>query len=200
MKSEFCVLLFCAVLLLCASGGSPQTPTSRPARQALQKEYDLFTTKPGYQPGIFTPTLEMVEGGVVLSGSMVRKRDALQIRIEVGIGDTLQKAIEMRDTFFKTCQAYPDRGWRSGRKVAQEMWESTHYREPSDSWYIVARDGRAFVVIRLHYPLAGHSGGRPVFRKFSASDLRMAENMAIGILQRLTQMGYTRRSAKKPAD
>lgn len=80
------------------------------------------------------------------------------------------------------------------------MWESTHYREPSDAWYILARDGRAYVAIRLIYPLAGHSGGRPVFRKFSASDLRMAENLAIGILQRLTRAGYTSRSTVKPAD
>jgi hypothetical protein len=94
-------------------------------------------------------------------------------------------------------------GSPSGRKIGQEVWRSWYPKGevPQGMFQLLARDGRSVVLVQLMYTvLQTDIHNRPLHRIFTAADLRFAENQAIACLNRLTQMGYTSRSAKKPAD
>jgi hypothetical protein len=55
-------------------------------------------------------------------------------------------------------------------------------------------------MVDLMYTVKAVRGGAPVQRVFSREDLLMTERLALGCLNRLTQMGYTSRSVKKPSN
>jgi hypothetical protein len=56
------------------------------------------------------------------------------------------------------------------------------------------------VVVDLMYTIREVRNGAPVEPLLMRADILMTERLAMGCLNRLTQMGYTSRSVKKPAD
>jgi hypothetical protein len=131
-----------------------------------------------------------------------RVRDDLYVTVQVCVMPDETAALEWAKGITYPPGGRMPRGCPSGRKIGQEVWQS-RYRNggpPRGSFGLITRDGRSVVMVDLMYTVKAVRGGAPVQRVFSREDLLMTERLALGCLNRLTQMGYTSRSVKKPSN
>lgn len=92
-------------------------------------------------------------------------------------------------------------GSLTGRRIGQEVWHD-FYPEggpPRGAYKLVTRIGRALVVVDLMHRITPMPHGAPIEPVFSTADLRWAEDVAIGCVNRLVRMGYGKPVASRPA-
>jgi hypothetical protein len=179
-----------------AQGNAQPSGEQERAANALKLALPDFSRRLGYE-ALPSQPLRVVSGeGIGQSVAGRRRADALSIDVYASIADSIQIAQQWTRRYLAGFSALPLKGSKTGRKFGEEVWRSPNADPPAGDWQFSVRDGRTLVIVKLHYPPAGRVLGKIQFRVFTAADIRMAEDLAIGCLNRLTTMGLTSRSAR----
>jgi hypothetical protein len=127
----------------------------------------------------------------------VRARDGLEIVVAVSVSADVENAKRVLKSSMGADSIEGLPGVPSGRKLAEEVWQPQYMGggPPRGGFRLIARDGRSWVLIRLHYPVTRKDeAGRWIEEVFPRSELLMAETFLIQTLRELTNLGYTSRS------
>jgi len=161
----------------------------RDGHAALPSEADL----PGYQ-GFAAHEREL---GAMLEAT--RKSDQMAVRVAIYIGTNAAAARRVANPSGGLGQVPMTASSRSGRKIGDEVLHTARYHSggpPRGAFTMVSRVGCAVVTIQLMHRIT-RGNGKPVHPVFSESDLRWAEDVAIGCVERLKRMGYGDEAEKK---
>jgi hypothetical protein len=189
--------------LACAGGqhadrpkGAEQTGKESVARAALPTERHLRSLGfADFLPGKSTVPPEVGSESTV---SATRKRDGLHLFLEVFAAANDEQAEKwLKSRHEGNTIPYLPRS-PSGRKIGQAVWQSQQEDGGPlrGSFDLLARDGRSIVKVQLMHRVLHDPFGNPIHQVFSVMDLRMAERLAVDILDRLTEKGYTSRPVK----
>ena len=93
-------------------------------------------------------------------------------------------------------------GSHIGRKFGDEVWHSTDPRGGPDRspYRLVTRMGTAVVVIDIYRKKTERVDGDPDWPLVDEADMKLAEDLTIGCLQRLVKMGIGTQAAATPID
>ncbi|MBM3493956.1 MAG: hypothetical protein FJX72_06505 [Armatimonadetes bacterium] len=182
-----------AVCLLAALGAAraQDTGAQRDARQALPQPKDLT----GFGECHHTS----FAGNAMLRA--VREADGLAMHATVWIGKDSVEVEMLRKQAATDMMGLPGTmpsGTRSGRQVGNQTWHSRYHRggPPRGSYTFGCRLGRAIIAVDLMHKISP-GAGKPVHPIFSEADLRWAEDVAIGCVERLKKMGYGDEAERK---
>lgn len=134
-----------------------------------------------------------------------RRRDSMKLQISVGVYNSKEEAEEQSFPLTHGVNGRLKEGSPSGRKIGQQVWQSNYGADsPRSGFILVAHDGRSNILVKLRHRVPLDKEGEPirdksgeiVWRRFTKTDLNFAEKQAIIVLNKLTKMGYTSRSAK----
>jgi hypothetical protein len=175
--------------------GKETTNEERAARAGLPTEQQL--TRLGFAGFRLGKSTVAPEEGIFADLSAVRKRDGLRLFLEVFVGANDEQARKWLKSRHQQPVPYL-RGSPSGRKIGQEVWQSQYEGggPPRGGFELLTHDGRSIVRVQLTHTVLTDPFGNPYEPVFPVMDLRMAERMAVDILDRLTEKGYTSRPAK----
>lgn len=176
---------------LCGQARAQETQAQRHARQALPQANDL----PGFGEFRYT-SLEQFS-----SLRAVRWSDGMAVHVTIQIGRDMSETEAYRKDAATDHMGLPGTmptGTRSGREVGNQAWHSRYHRggPPRGAYSFGCRLGRAVIVVALMHRITP-GAGKPIHQVFSDEDLRWAEDVAIGCVERLKKMGYGDENEKK---
>jgi hypothetical protein len=203
--------LITALALACVSGNdaAAQEPgrndeAKKPASPATHPEYksalpsQAFLKARGFDSKYRLKEYQYEELSLKeIEISAVRARDGLQLQLVVSVSADVESAKRLMEASTGGGAVELLRGAPSGRKLAEDLRQSNYSNTepPRGSFRLQARDGRAFVCVRLTYPATRKDErGNWISEVFPRSDLLMAETFVIQTLRELTSLGYTSKS------
>lgn len=120
-----------------------------------------------------------------------RRSDLMHLRVQITVCPTVREAYEVAQRARET-QAQPlPEGSPSGRRIGQKTWHIPYKDAPKGSYDLIAWDGHSVVKVVMLHQVKGTQDGRPVRQAFSKEDLRLAEELVRGCLERLSRLGLT---------
>jgi hypothetical protein len=176
-----------ASMLACVVAASPQEDRAgRDARAALPSENDLR--------GFRDLKYDQHTAGAMLEA--VRVSDDMRVRVSVLIGADAGSARRVVNRFVSPLPM-ATRSW-TGRRIGDDVLISNYTGggPPRGAFTLLSRTGPAAVTIQLMHKITP-GAGKPVQPIFSEADLRWAEDVAIGCVERLKKMGYGDEQEKK---
>jgi len=132
--------------------------------------------------------------GAELQG--IRESDDMVVRVAVFIGSQVADARRIVNRFVSPLPMAV-KSW-TGRIVGDEVLISSYTGggPPRGAFTLLARCGRSAVCVDLMHKITP-GAGKPVHPIFAEADLRWAEDVAIGCVERLKKMGYGDEQEKK---
>ncbi len=89
------------------------------------------------------------------------------------------------------------KGSSSKQQIGQECYNSNRREGPPQGFLtIIARDGRAVATVQLAVPVIKNKDGKFVEHPLDDQEVELVEKHALKVLDKLTTMGYTSKSAQ----
>jgi len=129
----------------------------------------------------------------------LRKGDEAQFRVESLVTDTEEeaKALVQRAIITQAGPGSMPKGSSSKRQIGQECYNSNRQEGPPQGFLtIIARDGRAVATVQLAVPVIKDKNGKFVEHMLGDKEVELVEKHALKVLDKLTKLGYTSKSAK----